>query len=92
MAAPQVARLKRQPVYAVASRSDPPTTLPAAGNEFGPDAATGDRSTLRVAFGANIAMFGVGLVGGQTAHSTAILADAFDMLADASAMPLPTGQ
>ena len=43
-----------------------------------------DRRTLRIALGANVAMVVVGLLGWRLAHSTALLADAFDMLADAS--------
>jgi cation diffusion facilitator family transporter len=46
--------------------------------------ASGDRRTLRIALAANIAMFAVGIVGWQVAQSTALLADAFDMLADAT--------
>jgi cation diffusion facilitator family transporter len=44
-----------------------------------------DRRRLRIAFAANIAMFFVGLVGWYFAESTSLLADAVDMLADASA-------
>jgi cation diffusion facilitator family transporter len=43
-----------------------------------------DRRTLAIALAANLAMFFVGLVGWRLAQSTALLADAFDMLADAS--------
>lgn len=43
-----------------------------------------DRRTLATAFLVNVAMFGVGLVGWRLAKSTALLADALDMLADAS--------
>jgi Co/Zn/Cd efflux system component len=39
---------------------------------------------LGVAMAANVMMFVVGLAGWRLAHSTALLADAFDMLADAS--------
>lgn len=46
--------------------------------------ATADRRTLRIALAANIAMFVVGVIGWRVAHSTALLADAFDMLADAT--------
>ena len=53
-------------------------------NEFQPDTARADRHTLRIALAANFAMFVVGLVGWRIAHSTALLADAFDMLADAA--------
>ena len=48
------------------------------------DSASVDRRTLRIAMAANIAMFVVGLIGWRIAHSTALLADAFDMLADAT--------
>lgn len=48
------------------------------------DPASADRRTLRIALVANVAMFIVGLIGWRIAHSTALLADAFDMLADAS--------
>lgn len=43
-----------------------------------------DRRRLAIAFGANLAMFCVGLVGWRIARSTALLGDALDMLADAS--------
>ncbi|HEY9028574.1 MAG TPA: cation transporter, partial [Burkholderiaceae bacterium] len=43
-----------------------------------------DRRRLSLAFAANVAMFLVGLVGWRVAQSTALLGDAFDMLADAS--------
>ncbi|TAN03442.1 MAG: cation transporter [Rhodanobacteraceae bacterium] len=43
------------------------------------------RSALRIAFIANLAMFAIGLIGWAVADSTALLADAFDMLVDASA-------
>ena len=43
-----------------------------------------DRRTLAAALVVNVAMFLVGLVGWRIAHSAALLADAFDMLADAS--------
>ncbi len=43
------------------------------------------RAALRVAFVANLAMAAIGLVGWIFADSTALLADAFDMLVDASA-------
>ena len=52
--------------------------------EFQTDSASDDRRTLRIALAANIAMFVVGLIGWRIAHSTALLADAFDMLADAT--------
>lgn len=48
------------------------------------DKARADRRTLRIALAANIAMFAVGLAGWRIAHSTALLADALDMLADAT--------
>ena len=44
----------------------------------------GERVRLVVAMAANILMFVVGLVGWRLARSTALLADAFDMLADAT--------
>lgn len=43
-----------------------------------------DRTTLRIALGANLVMFGIGIAGWIVAQSTGLLADAFDMLADAS--------
>lgn len=43
-----------------------------------------DRRRLRIALAANVAMFFVGLAGWYFADSTSLLADAFDMLADAS--------
>mgnify|MGYP001799512295 CR=1 FL=1 len=43
-----------------------------------------DRKTLRIALVANLVMFVIGLVGWVVAHSTGLLADAFDMLADAA--------
>ena len=49
-----------------------------------PDSASADRRRLRIALAANIAMFAVGIVGWWVAQSTALLADAFDMLADAT--------
>src|SRR6516162_4871568 len=48
------------------------------------DSASADRRTLLIALAANVAMFAVGVVGWQIARSTALLADAFDMLADAT--------
>jgi len=42
------------------------------------------RSRLAIAIAANVLMFIVGLVGWRLARSTALLADAFDMLADAT--------
>jgi len=48
------------------------------------DSASADRRTLRIALAANIAMFVVGVIGWRVANSTALLADAFDMLADAT--------
>jgi cation diffusion facilitator family transporter len=49
-----------------------------------PDSTGADRRRLRIALAANIAMFAVGIVGWWVAQSTALLADAFDMLADAT--------
>jgi cation diffusion facilitator family transporter len=43
-----------------------------------------DRRRMAVAFAANILMCLVGLIGWRVAQSTGLLADAFDMLADAS--------
>jgi Co/Zn/Cd efflux system component len=43
-----------------------------------------DRRTLATALAINVLMFLVGLVGWRLARSSALLADAFDMLADAS--------
>ena len=43
-----------------------------------------DRKTLRIALTANLSMFVIGIVGWIVAQSTGLLADAFDMLADAS--------
>jgi Co/Zn/Cd efflux system component len=43
-----------------------------------------DRKRLRIALLANLAMFVTGLLGWYLADSTSLLADAFDMLADAS--------
>jgi Co/Zn/Cd efflux system component len=43
-----------------------------------------DRRTLATALAINVAMFCVGLVGWRLANSAALLADALDMLADAS--------
>jgi Co/Zn/Cd efflux system component len=56
-----------------------------ATSEFQLDSAKADRHRLRIAFAANVAMFVVGLIGWRIAHSTALLADGFDMLADATA-------
>lgn len=47
-----------------------------------------DRQRLRIAFFANLAMFAIGIVGWIVAQSTGLLADAFDMLADASGYAL----
>ena len=46
--------------------------------------ADADHKRMRIAFAANIAMFLIGMVGSYFAESTGLLADAFDMLADAS--------
>jgi cation diffusion facilitator family transporter len=43
-----------------------------------------DRRRMRIALAANLAMFITGLFGWYLANSTSLLADAFDMLADAS--------
>ena len=52
----------------------------------GPDISRlqADRRTLAAAFVVNVAMFCVGLVGWRLARSATLLADALDMLADAS--------
>lgn len=55
-----------------------------ATSEFQLDSARADRRTLRFALAANVAMFVIGVIGWRIAHSTALLADAFDMLADAT--------
>jgi len=47
-----------------------------------------DRKTLRIALTANVTMFVIGIVGWIVAQSTGLLADAFDMLADASGYAL----
>jgi cation diffusion facilitator family transporter len=44
-----------------------------------------DQQRMRIAFLANVAMFVTGLIGWRVANSAALLADALDMLADASA-------
>lgn len=53
-------------------------------SDLQPDTASADRRSLRIALVANVVMFIVGLIGWRIAHSTALLADALDMLADAS--------
>lgn len=50
--------------------------------------ADADRKTLKIALAANLAMFVIGIVGWIVAHSTGLLADAFDMLADVSGYAL----
>lgn len=40
---------------------------------------------LRIALGLNLAMFVIGMVAGLVAHSSALIADSLDMLADAAA-------
>lgn len=50
--------------------------------------ASTDRKRMRIAFGANMVMFVVGLIGWQIGDSAGLLADAFDMLADASGYAL----
>ena len=49
-----------------------------------PAHARAQRARLGAAVGANVLMFVIGLVGWRLARSTALLADAFDMLADAT--------
>jgi cation diffusion facilitator family transporter len=44
-----------------------------------------ERRTLQIAFGFNVAMFAVGIVAGTVAQSSGLIADALDMLSDASA-------
>lgn len=48
------------------------------------DVDADDRKRMRIALVANLAMFATGLVGRYLADSASLLADAFDMLADAS--------
>lgn len=48
------------------------------------NSATNDRSRMRIAFISNIIMFMIGMVGWYFAESISLLADALDMLADAS--------
>jgi cation diffusion facilitator family transporter len=48
------------------------------------DTDADDRKRMRIALTANLAMFVTGLVGWYWADSASLLADAFDMLADAS--------
>lgn len=43
-----------------------------------------DRGRMRIALAANLLMFFIGITGWYVAESTGLLADAFDMLADAS--------
>jgi len=47
-----------------------------------------ERATLRVALGLNVAMFVIGMAAGLWAQSSGLMADALDMLADASAYAL----
>ena len=60
-------------------------TLSVVSNPLQLESASADRRRLRIALAANVAMFAVGIVGWWVAQSTALLADAFDMLADATA-------
>lgn len=53
-----------------------------------PDQGGSDRSALRIALILNATMFLVGGAAGWWAQSTGLLADALDMLADASAYAL----
>ena len=48
----------------------------------------GERATLRIALGLNAAMFVIGMAAGLWAQSSGLMADALDMLADASAYAL----
>jgi Co/Zn/Cd efflux system component len=50
-----------------------------------PNSAKSQPSILRIALGLNLAMFVIGLVAGLVAHSSALIADSLDMLADGSA-------
>lgn len=56
----------------------------AAPSSVHPTPHRSERARLGAAMAANVLMFVVGLVGWRLAHSTALLADAFDMLADAT--------
>jgi len=56
-----------------------------------PSSHRGERTRLGAAMAANVLMFVVGLAGWRLAHSTALLADAFDMLADATGYGSPSG-
>ena len=51
-------------------------------------ASEAERRTLRIALALNAAMFVIGVGAGFWSHSTALVADALDMLADASAYGL----
>jgi len=66
--------------------SDTPDTTMATPSfpDSAPHAPRDERLRLSVAMAANVLMFLVGLVGWRLARSTALLADAFDMLADAA--------
>ena len=57
---------------------------PPAASDLAPAGPRAQRARLGAAVGANVMMFVVGLVGWRLARSTAWLADAFDMLADAT--------
>lgn len=48
----------------------------------------GERATLRVALSLNVTMFVIGIAAGLWAQSSGLMADALDMLADASAYAL----
>ena len=50
-----------------------------------PTSAKSQPSILRVALGLNLAMFVIGMVAGLVAHSSALIADSLDMLADGAA-------
>jgi Co/Zn/Cd efflux system component len=50
-----------------------------------PDNVTTQAKILRLALGLNLAMFVIGLAAGLAAHSSALIADSLDMLADAAA-------
>ena len=50
-----------------------------------PNSAKSQPSILRIALGLNLAMFIIGMMAGLVAHSSALIADSLDMLADGSA-------
>ena len=52
---------------------------------MGPTNAISQPKILRIALGLNLAMFFIGMVAGLVAHSSALIADSLDMLADGAA-------